>query len=187
MRILVAGATGVLGRATLPHLKADHVVGLTRTPEKLQLLRALGAEGVVCDVYDPGELLHVAHEARPHVVVNFLTDLSAGIGEANNRLRREGSKNLVNAAQAAEARRLVIESVAFPLERAAASALDEMEQTALDSPLDVLILRFGRFWGPGTWYQEQPEKPAIHIDEAGARAAKLLTSAPPGTYVIKAT
>ena len=84
-------------------------------------------------------------------------------------------------------RRLVIESVAFPLERAAADALKQMEQTALDSPLDVLILRFGRFWGPGTWYQEQPEKPAIHIDEAGARAAKLLTSAPPGTYVIKAT
>jgi nucleoside-diphosphate-sugar epimerase len=187
MRILLAGATGVLGRATLPHLKTDYIVGLTRTPEKLQLLRALGAEGVVCDVYDSDELLRVAREVRPQIVVNFLTDLSAGIVEANNRLRREGNKNLVNAAKAAAARRLVIESVAFPLERAAADALEQMEQTALDSPLDVLILRFGRFWGPGTWYQEQPEKPAIHIDEAGARAAKLLTSAPPGTYVIKAT
>ena len=184
MRILVAGATGVLGRATLPHLKADHIVGLTRTREKLQLLRALGAEGVVCDVYDSDELLRVAREARPQIVVNFLTDLSAGIGEANNRLRRDGSKNLVSAAKAVKARRLVVESVAFPLERDAAEAVDEMEHSALESPLDVLILRFGRLWGPGTWYQEPPEKPAIHIDEAGARAATLIISARPGTYVI---
>jgi len=184
MRILLAGATGVLGRATLPHLKADYIVGLTRTPTKLQLLRALGAEGVVCDVYDSDELLRVAREARPQVVVNFLTDLSAEIGEANNRLRRDGGKNLVSAAKAVEARRLVVESVAFPLERGAAEAITEMERTALSSPLDVLILRFGRFWGPGAWHEEQPKKPAIHIDEAGARAAKLVTSAPPGTYVI---
>jgi nucleoside-diphosphate-sugar epimerase len=187
MRILFVGATGVLGQATLPHLEAHHVVGVTRTKEKLNLLRKLGAEGVVCDVYDAAELVRVAQEARPHVVVDFLTDLSSGPGEANNRLRREGSKNLVNAAQAAEARRLVIESVAFSLDRAAAEAAEEMEQTALDSPLDVLILRFGRLWGPGTWYREPPEEPAIHIDEAGARAAELLTSAPSGTYVIKAT
>jgi nucleoside-diphosphate-sugar epimerase len=184
MLILFAGATGVLGRSTLRHLKAHHVVGLTRTPAKLQLLQSLGAEGVVCDVYDSAALLRVAREARPQIVVNFLTDLSAGTGDANNRLRREGSKNLVSAAKAVEARRLVVESVAFPLERDAAEAVEEMERTALDSPLDVLILRFGRLWGPGTWYQEAPEKPAIHIDEAGTQAAKLLTSAPPGTHVI---
>jgi nucleoside-diphosphate-sugar epimerase len=187
MRILLAGATGVLGRATLPHLESHRVIGLTRTPEKLPLLRELGAEGIVCDVYHADELLRITREARPHVVVDFLTDLSAQSGEANNRLRRDGTKNLVKAAKAAEAQRLVVESVAFPLERPAADAFEEMEQTALDSPLDVLILRFGRFWGPGTWYQEQPEELAIHIDEAGARAAKLLTSAPVGTYVIKAT
>jgi nucleoside-diphosphate-sugar epimerase len=184
MRILIAGATGVLGRATLPHLKDDHIVGLTRTREKLQLLRAFGADGVVCDVYDSDKLLRVVREARPQIVINFLTDLSAGIGEANNRLRCDGSKNLVSAAKAVEARRLVVESVAFPLERHAAEAVKEMEHTALDSPLDVLILRFGRLWGPGTWYREAPEKPAVRIDEAGARAAKLVTSAPPGTYVI---
>jgi nucleoside-diphosphate-sugar epimerase len=184
MRILVAGATGVLGRATLPHLQAHDVVGLTRAREKLQLLRTLGAEGVVCDVYDSEELSRVAQEARPRVVVNFLTDLSAGIGDANNRVRREGSKNLVRAAKAAEARRLVVESVAFPLKGAAKDALEQMERTALDSPLDVVILRFGRLWGPGTWYQEAPENPAIHIDEAAARAADLITSASAGTYVI---
>jgi nucleoside-diphosphate-sugar epimerase len=184
MRILVAGATGVLGRATLPHLKHHDVLGLTRAREKLPLLRALGAEGVVCDVYDSGELIRLAQERRPHVVVNFVTDLSAGIGEENNRARREGGRNLVSAAEAAGSRRLILESVAFPLERPAAEALEHMEQTALESPLDVLILRFGRLWGPSTWYQEPPEPPAIHIDDAGTRAANLISSGPAGTHVI---
>jgi nucleoside-diphosphate-sugar epimerase len=184
MRILVAGATGVLGRATLPYLKGLDVVGLTRSQEKLPLLRALGAEGVVCDVYDSGELIRLAQERRPHVVVNFVTDLSAGSGEANNRARREGGMNLVSAAEAAGSRRLIVESVAFPLERPAAAALEQMEQTALETPIEVLILRFGRLWGPSTFYQEPPRPPAIHIDEAGTRAATLITSGAAGTYVI---
>jgi nucleoside-diphosphate-sugar epimerase len=184
MRILVAGATGVLGRATLPHLKRHHVLGLTRAREKLPLLRALGAEGVVCDVYDSQELLLLARERRPNVVVNFVTDLSAGSSEANNRARREGGRNLVTAAEAAGSRRLILESVAFPLERPAAEALEQMEQTALESPIEVLILRFGRLWGPATFYQEPPKPPAIHIDVAGARAADLIISGLAGTYVL---
>jgi len=90
-RVLFAGATGALGRATLPHLEGHDVVGLTRTRDRLELLRALGAHGVVCDVYDYKELLRVAEETKPQIVINFLTDLSSGVGEANNRVRREGS------------------------------------------------------------------------------------------------
>jgi nucleoside-diphosphate-sugar epimerase len=187
MRILFAGATGVLGRATLPHLDTHHVVGLTRSREKLGLLHALGAEGVVCDAYDSEPLLRVARQARPHAVVNFLTDLSARSSEANNRLRREGGKNLTNVAVVTGSRRLVVESVAFPIEGVAAEALDQMEQTALAAPLEVLILRFGRFWGPSTWYQEPPEPPTIQIDEAGAQAASLITGGRPGIYVIAET
>jgi nucleoside-diphosphate-sugar epimerase len=183
-RIMVAGATGALGRATLPHLGRHQVVGLTRSKEKLPLLRALGVEGVVCDIYDYEDLLGVAQKVRPHIVVNFLTDLSSGNGEANNRVRREGGANLVNAAVTAEARRLVVESVSFALQGTAAEALEQMERTALSAPLDVLILRFARFWGPGTRYREPPGNEAVHIDEAGARAARLLMSAPPGAYVI---
>jgi nucleoside-diphosphate-sugar epimerase len=115
-RILFAGATGVLGRATLPHLEGHDVVGLTRTPDRLELLRALGAHGVVCDVYDYEQLLRVAEETKPQIVVNFLTDLSSGVGEANNRVRREGGANLVRAARSVKARRLVVESVAVRLD-----------------------------------------------------------------------
>jgi nucleoside-diphosphate-sugar epimerase len=103
MRILVAGASGVLGRATLPHLDRHDVVGLIRTREKLQLLRELGAEGIVCDVYDYPTLLRVTQQARPQIVVNFLTDLSARSDEATNRMRREGAANLLNAAEASNA------------------------------------------------------------------------------------
>jgi nucleoside-diphosphate-sugar epimerase len=184
MRILFAGATGVLGRAALPHLKRHDVLGLTRAREKLPLLRALGAEGVVCDVYDSGQLIRLAEERRPHIVVNFVTDLSTGSSEANNRARREGGRNLVSAAEAAGSRRLILESVAFPLERPAAEALEQMERTALESQIQVLILRFGRLWGPGTFYQETPEPPAIHIDDAGTRAAGLITSGLAGSYVL---
>ena len=181
--ILFAGATGVLGRATLPHLEGHDVVGLTRARSKLELLRTLGAQGVVCDVYDYEELLRVAEETKPQIVVNFLTDLSAGVGEANDRIRREGGANLVRAATSVEARRLVVESVSFRVEGSAGVALEEMERTALDSALEVLILRFARLWGPDTWHNE-PGRDAIHVEEAGAQAAILLTSAPPGTYVI---
>ena len=182
-RILFAGATGVLGRATLPYLEGHDIVGLTRARSRLELLRGLGAQGVVCDVYDYEELLRVAEETKPQIVVNFLTDLSAGVGEANDRIRREGGSNLVRAAIAAEARRLVVESVSFRLQGSAKNAVDEMERTALVSPLEVLILRFARLWGPDTWHSE-PSVDAVHVEEAGARAAQLLTSAPPGTYVI---
>ena len=130
MRILVAGATGVLGRATLPHLEGPDVLGLTRAREKLPLLQALGADGLVCDVYDSRELKRLAQERKPHAVVNFVADLSARIGEAKNRARREGGKNLVSAAEAAGSRRLILESAAFPFERPAAEALEQMEHTA---------------------------------------------------------
>jgi nucleoside-diphosphate-sugar epimerase len=182
-RILFAGATGVLGRATLPHLEGHDVVGLTRTRSRLELLDALGAVGVVCDVYDYEELLRVAEATKPEIVVNFLTDLSSGVGEANERIRREGGSNLVRAAMSVEARRLVVESVSFRLEGTARAALEEMERTALDSPLEVVILRFARLWGPDTWHSE-PGDDAIHVEEAGSQAAQLLTSAPSGTYVI---
>jgi hypothetical protein len=117
-------------------------------------------------------------------VVNFLTDLSSGNDDANNQMRRKGASNVLSATIEAEARRLVVESVSSPLEGDAAEALEQMKQAALQSPLEVLILRFGRFWGHGTWYDQPPAGDAVHIDDAGARAAKLLRSAPAGTYVI---
>ena len=86
MRILFAGATGVLGRATLPHLDGHDVVGLTRTRAKLVALRALGAYGVVCDVYDYERLLRVAEETKRRLVVESVSFRLEG--SARRRSRR---------------------------------------------------------------------------------------------------
>jgi hypothetical protein len=184
MRILVAGASGVLGRSTLPHLDQHEVVGLTRARDKLELLRDLGAEGIVCDVYDYPTLLRITRRARPQTIVNFLTDLSAGSDEANTRIRREGAANLLNAAKAANAARLAVESVAFPLHGDAARALEQLEHSTRLFPGDALILRFGRIWGPETLHQTPPGPPTVHIEKAGAEASRLITTGPPGTYVV---
>ena len=184
MRILVAGATGVLGRATIPHLARHEVVGLTRSREKLESLRDLGAEPVLCDVYDYETLQSVTQQVGPQIIVNFLTDLSSGSVEANNRVRREGGGNLLNAARTTAADRFVVESVAFALDGDAAQAVEQLEQATREFAGKSVVLRFGRFWGPGTNYRTPPQPPTIHIDTAGAKAARLLTHAPPATYLV---
>jgi nucleoside-diphosphate-sugar epimerase len=187
VRTLFAGATGVLGRATLPHLRRHHVVGLTRSKEKRHLLRELGAEAAVCDVYDYEALLRVARRVRPEAVVNFVTDLAAGSSAANNRARREGGANLLDVAGATGASRLVLESVAFTLEGDSAQAVEELERSAQAFSGEALILRFGRLWGPGTAYQAPPRPPTVHIDEAGTQAARLINRGASGTYTIGAS
>ncbi len=185
VKILVVGASGVLGRALLPHLGGNDVVGTTRTPSKIALFQGLGAEGVACDVYEPGALRRVAIATRPDIVVNLLTDLGAGPGPANSRIRVEGGPVVVVAAVELGARRLVVESVAFELAGAGAAAVAALEHGAEASGLEAVVLRFGRLWGPGTWEPESaPEPPAVHIDEAGRRAAALILASPPGTYKI---
>jgi nucleoside-diphosphate-sugar epimerase len=184
MRILLAGATGVLGRATLPHLRQHDVVGLTRSEDKLSLLADLGAEGVLCDVYDYDGLLAVAQGTRPEAVVNFVTDLADDSAVANARVRREGGANLLRIAAATKASRLVVESIAFTLEGDAANAVAELERSAETFPGDSLILRFGLFWGPGTHYDSAPSPSAVHVGDAGARAAPLITDGTPGVHTI---
>lgn len=187
MRILIVGASGVLGRATLPQLQRDahEVVGTTRSQHKRELLRSLGATPELCDVYEPGAIERVARAARPEIVVNFLTDLAVGPGPANSRIRVEGAPLVNAAARAAGARRLVVESIAFETTGASAAAAAALEENASAAGLEALVLRFGLFWGPGTWSEGPPERrPAVHVAEAGRRAAALIVSGAPGVHVI---
>lgn len=184
MRILIVGATGVLGRALLPHLQGHELAGTTRSPDKLGALEALGVRGGLCDVYVPGALLRLAHELKPEVVVNFLTDLAGGPGPANDRIRLVGGPLVTAAAAACGARRLVVESLAFRSGPATATAVESLEANALDSGLETIVLRFGRLWGPGTWSETPAPPPTVHVTEAGRRAAQLLLDAPPGVYVV---
>lgn len=118
-RVLVAGATGALGRPLVGALRTAgyEVVGLTRTPAKQQVLRALGAEAVVADALDADALHAAVGRSAPDVVVHLLTALPAGGPAktsdlaATNRLRRVGTANLLSAAAAAGVRRVVAESM----------------------------------------------------------------------------
>ncbi len=149
MRIFVAGASGVLGRALLPLLLGHHVVGTTRS--RPDVVRALGAEPMVLDAYDRRRVREMVQAARPEIVVDLLTDLQGRDSAANNRIRREATPILVEAAVAARVRRLVIESIAFDVAAETAAARDEMEAAADASGLEVAVVRLGRLWGPDTW------------------------------------
>jgi nucleoside-diphosphate-sugar epimerase len=120
MRVFLAGATGVIGRRLLPHLLAQghEVTGMTRSPERLQGLRAAGADAVVADAFDADALRRVVIDARPDAVIHQLTSIPSRIDPrkikrdfaVNDRLRTEGTAHLVAAAQAAGATRLLAQS-----------------------------------------------------------------------------
>jgi nucleoside-diphosphate-sugar epimerase len=180
LRIFIAGASGTLGRRLVPQLveRGHHVIGTTRS--RADELRALGAEPVVVDPLDAAALHDAVVAARPDVVVHELTALS-GLGMARNfdkafaltnRLRTEGTDNLIAAARAAGARRLVWQSYAGwpyarddgrvkteddPLDpdppadaRESLAAIRYLEDAVLQSGMEGVVLRYGGFYGPGS-------------------------------------
>ena len=180
MRIFVAGATGVLGIRVVPLLVAGghDVWGMTRTPSKSDLLWKAGAEPVVCDVYDLPALREAVVRSEVDAVLHLLTDLPddasaiEAFTEANARIRREGTRNLLTAARAAGAARFLAESVAWQLPGDAGLAVAELERAVLH--VAGVVLRYGRFYGPGTHHEQAPPRPRVHIDEAARRTALAL-------------
>ncbi len=190
MRIFLAGASGAIGVRLVPLLIAagHEVAGMTRTPGKAAGLRALGAEPIVCDVFDLDALSEVVATFGPDAVLHELTDLPddpAEIperGAANNRMRRQGTRNLLAAAKAAGAPRFVAQSVAWQIPGDGGAAVEEHEQTVLDA--GGVVIRYGRFYGPGTYHEsELPPAPRVHVDEAARRTLPALT-APGGILVV---
>jgi nucleoside-diphosphate-sugar epimerase len=171
MKIFLAGASGVVGRALIPLLTAHRhsVAGTTRDPNKAELLRSLGAKPVILDVYDRDALFAAVRATRPDAVIHQLTDLTRLDFAANARVRTAGTRNLVDAAQAVGVRRVVTQSFwgvyvpgegladeETPLYVEAPAPWDEiarpiaiMEQTVNELPESV-VLRYGLFYGPGT-------------------------------------
>jgi nucleoside-diphosphate-sugar epimerase len=127
MKVFVAGATGVLGRALVPQLVArgHEVVGMTRSASKQDLVRSLGARPVVADALDPDAVAQAVASADPEVIVHQLTALSAPMSVRDarrpersvaftmtNRLRTEATDHLLAAGRAVGARRFVAQSFA---------------------------------------------------------------------------
>ncbi|MGV1048194.1 MAG: NAD-dependent epimerase/dehydratase family protein [Solirubrobacterales bacterium] len=182
MKVFVAGATGAIGKPLVRRLVAagHEVTGMTRREERAVGLREAGADAVVCDVYEAGALREAMTAAAPEVVIHALTALPAKFNPrsdylaATNRVRTEGTRNLLAAARAAAAGRVVAESVCFfyrpegdrvkdeqaPLYEeapgnfaAAAAAVLDLERQVLGAEgIEGVVLRLGWLYGPGTYF-----------------------------------
>jgi nucleoside-diphosphate-sugar epimerase len=213
MNVFLAGATGVIGRPLIGLLRgAGHsVTGTTRSAANIAGIEALGAKGVAVDAFDAEGLKRAVVAARPDVVIHQLTDLPdvsdpskmAIVRENNSRLRIEGTRNLMAAAKAAGVRRAIAQSIAFiyapgpkphregdPLEsneanRATIEGVKALEDAVLNTPgIDGVVLRYGRLYGPGTWF-DKPGGPGSLTCGAAAQAALLaMTRGAPGIYNI---
>ena len=184
MKVFLAGATGVIGRRLLPMLvEGGHeVTAMTRSDERAVALREARATPVVCDVFDAQGLRAAVEAARPEVVLHELTDLPANLdprkmeeqAAGNDRIRTEGTRNLVAAAVAAGARRVVAQSVAFayaptggrpkteddplwddapwPWLRSIRALHDLEDAVTQTEGIEGIVLRYGFFYGPGSGY-----------------------------------
>ncbi len=176
MKVFLAGATGVLGRALVPQLVArgHEVVGMTRSASKQDLVRSLGARPVVADALDPDAVAEAVASAEPEVIVHQLTALSGPMSVRDarrpdrsvaatmtNRLRTEATDHLLAAGRAVGARRCVAQSFgAFRFARTGgpvyteADPLDPNDPPAALRPAQAAYLYLERAvttieWGDG--------------------------------------
>ena len=208
----------------------NEVTGMTRSEARAERVRRAGARAVVCDVFDADSVRAAVQEAGAEVLVHELTSLpdrldfrDPKIYAATNRVRTEGTDVLLDAARAAGARRFVCQSIAFayrpaggmvkgeddPLMEDAPGgfgdgvrALIEMERKVLEAEgLEGLVLRYGFFYGPGTYYAEEGSTTAdvrrhrmpivgkgtgtfsfVHVDDAADATVLAVERGAPGVY-----
>jgi nucleoside-diphosphate-sugar epimerase len=188
------------------------VAGTTRSPDKVPTLRGLGIAPVVVDMFNAGALSEAVATARPDIVIHQVTDLPSAPGtpgyqaaqQANRRLRIEGTRNLVQAAKAARARRVIAQSIAFAyapgdgarvesdlldlaaegIRQSTVQGIVALEREVLTTPdIGGVVLRYGYLYGPDTWYDAPPKPPSVHVD-AAAQAGLLAVSRGAGVYNI---
>ncbi|MBA2937336.1 NAD(P)-dependent oxidoreductase [Paenibacillus sp. CGMCC 1.16610] len=216
MKIFAAGATGAVGRILLPKLiHAGHeVIGITQSESKKAIIENMGAKALIADVFDRESIRSALDESQPEVVIHQLTSLSNRNFSDNTRIRKEGTQNLVDAAISVGIKRIIAQSISWayePGERPASEdeplhvVAEEPRKSTIDGILALenevskipqhVILRYGMFYGPGTWYERngfmaklihQRQVPAtegvtsfLHVEDA-AEAALLALQWPSG-------
>jgi nucleoside-diphosphate-sugar epimerase len=183
MKVFVAGATGAMGKQLVPALVAagHRVVAMTRSADKTAALAAAGAEPVVADGLDRAAVVEAVTRTAPEVIIHQMTGLTGMKSlkkfdaefASTNRLRTEGTDNLLAAARAAGVRRIVAQSygnwnyertgTALKTEedrldpdppanqRATLKAIEYLERAVTEADgIEGVALRYGNFYGPGT-------------------------------------
>ncbi len=173
MKIIVAGATGVVGRILLPKLvrEGHQVAGLIQNAEKKRMIEHAGATAFTANVFDRDAIRSALKQFQPEVVIHQLTSLATRNFSDNTRIRMEGTRNLVDAAKEVGVKRIIAQSIAWAYEPGAGLATEEvplhlaaaeprkttiegiyaLESSVAEIP-EPIILRYGMFYGPGTWY-----------------------------------
>ncbi len=204
MQIFIAGGSGAIGRSLVPMLveTGHHVVSLTRSADRGAALEAMGTVPVIGDVFDSEKLIALVVAAKPDLVIHQLTAFGATDADPlaeTIRVRTEGTRNLVAAASAAKAKRLITQSISFicspartgvtdedtPLYlnapdaiRPLAEAIAELERRTLQAKgMDGVVLRYGWFYGPGTNYD-----PAGPIPRSVRKGRAPIVGEGAGTY-----
>jgi nucleoside-diphosphate-sugar epimerase len=216
-RIFLAGASGAIGRRLAPLLVANgwQVFGSTRSKSKISLLKELGVEPVVVDVFDATALKHLLAEIQPEVVIHQLTDLPFALEASlmtealkrNARLRDEGTKNLVAAAVQVGAKRFIAQSISFiyadgpkphpetdpllpvthPIYGETVQGVMSLERQVLAAPVAGIVLRYGLLYGPGTGFDAPIAPGSVHVDAAAKAAELAVTHGPRGIYNVAET
>ena len=207
------------------------VTGTTRSEQRAEELRSAGARAVVCDALEGEALHAAVEEAAPEVVVHQLTALprrfdprDKEIYTPTNRVRSEGTRTLLDAARAAGVRRMICQSIAFAYEPGrqpevkdedaplaltapppfgdAVRVIDEMERAVVGAEgLEGLVLRYGWFYGPGTYYADDGSMAQdvrrrrfpiigkgtgifsfVHVDDAASATVAAVERGAPGVY-----
>jgi nucleoside-diphosphate-sugar epimerase len=231
MKVFVAGASGVIGRPLVRQLvTAGHeVVGTTSKPASAPALEAAGASPVVCDALDAEAVRAAVENAAPQAVVCQLTRLPREYDPRKvdygptNRARAEGGHNLVEAARAAGVKRFITQGIAFIYAPEGGMVKDEEAAPWIDAPepfgagveamldherevtqtpgLEGVVLRYGQFYGPGTYYASDGSVAQqvrrrrfpivgrgegmfslIHVDDAASATVASLDRGTPGVY-----
>ncbi len=232
MKVLIAGGTGAIGRRLVPRLRGSQhdVFILVRAPKSASL-KDIDAEPIAGDALDAVAVKNALGRLRPDAVINELTSLPkrytpaemAAAAERDRKVRVEGNANLLAALGDAGVRRYLLQSSAFwyapgagaadesvpfistapPGVEGAARTYVQLEARAMATPgIEFVALRYGFFYGPGTWYSREGDigdqvrreqvpimgegqgvYSFVHIDDAASATAAALTCAP-GAYNI---
>jgi nucleoside-diphosphate-sugar epimerase len=123
MRILIAGATGAIGRPLVRRLRANRheVFALSRSPDSAPALRENGVEAVTVDALDAAAVKAAVARIRPDIVINELTSLPRhytpaemkAAAERDRKVRVDGNNNLLAALRGAGVRRYLLQSSGF--------------------------------------------------------------------------
>lgn len=209
MRVFVAGASGAIGLPLVSALvrRGHEVTGTTRSAHRAARIEAAGATPAILDALDREAVRRAVVEAGPDVIVHELTAISPDFDPRRfekafaqtNRLRTEGTDNLIEAGEAAGVRRFVAQSFAawtyaregswvkteddaidrvpVPAVRSTLDAIRHLERATLEGPFDGIVLRYGWFYGPGSGFSR-----AESINEALRRRRFPIVGAGTGVW-----